>query len=120
MDNDKLFHDWAVTYLKQKLSRSYNDVKINIDGGEKNEFKGRYPDLILGNHGMVLAIMQVETEKTVTSERAEEWKKMSALGAKLIVMVPKASKAKVVELFWKAGIADKAAVGSYEFNVSMP
>jgi len=44
----------------------------------------------------------------VTSERAEEWKKLSGLGAKLI------------ELLWKAGIADKAAVGSYEFNVSMP
>ncbi|MBI4824825.1 MAG: hypothetical protein HY807_00170 [Nitrospirae bacterium] len=120
MDNDKLFHDWAVSYLRQKLSRSYTDVKINLEGGEKNEFKGMYPDLILGNHGMVLAIMQVETEKTVTPEKAEEWKKLSGLGAKLIVMVPKASKAKVIELLWKVGIADKAAVGSYEFNVSMP
>jgi len=120
MDNDRLFHDWAVTYLKQKLSRSYNDVKINIEGQEQNEFNGHYPDLILGNHGMVLAVMEVETEKTVTPERAEEWKKIAGLGAKLIVMVPKASKAKVVELFWKAGIADKAAVGSFEFNVSMP
>jgi hypothetical protein len=119
MDPDKLFHDWAVTYLKQKLSRSYNDVKINLEG-EKNEFNGHYPDLILGNHGLVLAVMEVETEKTVTLERAEEWKKLSGLGAKLIVMVPKASKAKVVELFWKVGIADKAAVGTYEFNVSMP
>ena len=107
MDNDKLFHDWAVSYLKQKLSRSYTDVKINLEGGDKNEFKGHYPDLILGNHGMVLAIMQVETEKTVIPEKAEEWKKLSGVGAKLI------------ELLWKVGIADKAAVGSYEFSVSM-
>lgn len=120
MDQDRLYHDWAVTYLKQKLSRSYNDIKVNLEGEEKNEFKGHYPDLILGNHGMVLAVMEVETEKTVIPEKAEEWKELAGLGAKLIVMVPKASKAKVVELLWKEGIADKAAVGSYGFNVSMP
>ncbi|MBI4844003.1 MAG: hypothetical protein HY809_06745 [Nitrospirae bacterium] len=120
MENDKLFHDWAVGYLKQKLSRSYNDVKINLEGEKKNEFEGHYPDIILGNHGLVLAVMEVETEKSVTPERAEEWKKLATLGAKLIVMVPKASKAKVVELLWKVRLADKAAVGTYEFNVSMP
>ncbi len=120
MDQDRLYHDWAVTYLKQKLSRSYSDIKVNLEGEEKNEFKGHYPDLILGNHGMVLAVMEVETEKTVTPKKAEEWKKLAGLGAKLIVMVPKASKAKVVELLWKEGIADKAAVGSFEFNVNMP
>lgn len=120
MQNEKLIHDWMVSYLKQRLSRNYNDVKVNLEGENKNEFEGRYPDLILGSHGLVLAVMEVETEKSITPEKAEEWKALAGLGAKLIIMVPKASKAKVVDLLWKKGIADKAAVGSYEINVNMP
>lgn len=120
MKNEKLIHDWMVSYLKDRLSRDYNDIKINLEGEKTHEFSGCYPDLILGNHGLVLAIMEVETESSITHEKAEEWKTRSGLGAKLIVMVPRASKAKVIDLLWKQGIADKASVGSYEINVSMP
>jgi hypothetical protein len=35
-------------------------------------------------------------------------------------MVPKTSKAKVVDLLWKNNLVDKAAVGSYDINVNMP
>ncbi len=76
--------------------------------------------MILGNHGFVLAIMEVETEKSVIPEKVEEWKALSGLGAKLIIMVPKAIKAKAFDYLWKAGIADKAAVGSYGININMP
>lgn len=117
--DDKLIHSWMISYLKKKLSRDYDYIKIN-SGDEKNEFNGHYPDLILGNHGLVLAIMLVETDSTITTERANEWKSFSGLGAKLILMVPKHTKAKVIDLLWKEGIADKASVGSYELNVSMP
>ncbi len=119
MKNEKLMHDWMVSYLKDKLSRSYDEVKVNLEE-EKNEFNGHFPDLIMSNQGMVLAIMEIETEGTITSEKAEEWKARSGLGAKLIVMVPKKSKAKVIDLLWKQGLADKASVGSYELNVNMP
>jgi len=120
MKNDKLIHDWMVTYLKDRLSRDYNDIQINLGDDERHEFKGFRPDLILGNHGMVLALMEVETEKSITSEKADEWKKMAGLGAKLILMVPRASKAKVIDLLWKQGLADKTSVGSYELTVNMP
>jgi hypothetical protein len=120
MKNDKLIHDWMVAYLKDRLRRDYDDIKINLGDDEHNEFKGFRPDLILGNHGMVLALMEVETEKSITPEQAEEWKKLAGLGAKLILMVPRASKAKIIELLWKQGLADKTSVGSYELNVSMP
>ena len=120
MDNDKLIHDWLINYLEHRLSRDYKDISINLEGEKKNEFKGHYPDLILGNHGLTLAVMEVETEKSITTEKAGEWKALSGLGAKLIVMVPNASKAKVVDLLWKQGIADKVSVGSYEINVKMP
>lgn len=119
MNNEQLIHNWMVTYLKDKLSRDYNDVKVNLE--EKvHEYKGHYPDLILGNHGLVLAMMEVETEGSITPEKADEWKAMTGQGAKLILMVPKASKAKVVDLLWKRNMADKASVGSYEITVNMP
>ncbi len=120
MINEKLIHDWLVSYLGQKLSRDYREIKVNLDGEKKNEFQGHYPNLVLGNHGMVLSVMEVETEKSITPEKADEWCALAGLGVKLIVMVPKASKARVVDLLWKKGIADKTAVGSYEINVHMP
>jgi hypothetical protein len=119
MKNEKLVHDWMVSHLKERLSRDYNEIKVNLEG-DKNEFKGHYPDMVLGNHGMVLAIMEVETEGSITPEKADEWKDLAGLGAKLILMVPKRSRAKVIDLLWKQGLADKASVGSYEINISMP
>ena len=122
MNNEKLIHDWLVTYLRQRLSRDYKDIKINLEGEKKAEFKGHYPDLILGNHGLILAVMEVETEGSVTPEKADEWSRMigAGLGVKLIIMVPKALKAKALDLLWKKGIADKTAIGSYEISVNMP
>lgn len=120
MKHDNLIHTWMVSYLRSRLSRSYDDVKANIEGEETVEYKGKFPDLILSNHGLVMAIMKVETEGSISSDRAEDWKTLSALGAKLILMVPRRSKAKVVDLLWKHNLVDKAAVGSYEININMP
>ncbi len=122
VQSEKLIHDWIVTHLKQRLLRDYKDISINLDGEKKNEFKRHYPDLILGNHGLVLAVMEVETERSITPEKADEWSRIvgTGLGVKLIVMIPKALKAKTVELLWGKGIADKTAVGSYEINIKMP
>jgi hypothetical protein len=120
MQSDKLIHDWMIAYLRQRLSRDYKEISVNLEGEKNNEFKGHYPDLILGNHGMVLAVMEVETEKSITPEKADEWKALTGLGVKLVIMVPNTSKAKAVDLLWKRGIADKVAVGSYEINVRMP
>ena len=120
MKNEKLIHDWIISYLKDRLTKNYDDVMANLGDEEKSEFKGYYPDLILGNHGMVLALVEVETENSITTEKADEWKKLTGLGAKLILMVPRASKAKVIELLWKQGLADRTSVGSYDINISMP
>jgi hypothetical protein len=120
MQDEKLFHNWMVSYLKGRLKRDYDEVKANIEGKEQNEYKGHFPDLILGNHGMVLALMEVETESTITPDKADAWKQISGLGAKLILMVPKASKAKLIDLLWKKGLADKTAIGSYDININMP
>lgn len=120
MHNGDLIHDWMISYLRNKLSRDYDVIKVNDQGNKRNEFNGHYPDLILENHGLVLAVMEVETEKTISDEKAEEWKALAGLGAKLILMVPKTLKSKVLDILWKNGMADKASVGSYEMNVQMP
>ncbi len=120
MQNGDMIHDWMISYLKNRLSRDYDDIKINLEKDRSNEFNGHYPDLILENHGLVLAVVEVETEKTISAEKAEEWKAMAGLGAKLILMVPRSLKPRVLDILWKSGMADKASVGSYEMNVQMP
>lgn len=111
MDNEKLLHDLIVDYLKQKLSKEYKGIKVNPAGN---------PDLTLSNHGLILAVLEVETENSITPEKAEKWKDMTQAGFKLILMVPKSAKAKVIELLWQKGIADRVGVGSYEIAVNMP
>ena len=120
MQNVDLIHDWMISYLQNKLSRNYDNVKVNRDEDRSNEFNGQYPDLILENHGLVIAVMEVETEKTISADKAELWKTMANLGVKLILMVPKKLKPKVLDILWKNGMADKTSVGSYEMNVQMP
>jgi hypothetical protein len=111
MDSEKLLHDLIVDYLKQKLSKEYKEIKINPAGN---------PDLTLSNHGLILAVLEVETESSITPQKAEKWKEMSQAGCKLILMVPKNAKVKVMELLWQNRIADRVGVGSYEIAVNMP
>jgi len=120
MNHEKLIHNWMVSYLKERLSRDYDDIKVNLYDERKNEYKGHYPDLILSNHGMVLAVMEVETEKSINEQKAGEWKALSSLGVKLILMVPRSAKSKVVDLLWKEGMVEKVSVGTYEISINMP
>ncbi|MBC8413374.1 MAG: hypothetical protein ISR96_04000 [Nitrospira sp.] len=120
MINEQLIHDWMVVYLKEKLSRSYDKVLINLADKKENEFNGIYPDLILSNHGLVMSIIQVETDQGITEANSETWKGLAGKGAKLILMVPKKHKARTIDLLWHSGLADKASIGSYELNVTMP
>ncbi len=111
MDNDKLLHGLIVEHLRQKLSREYKEIKVNPSGN---------PDLILSNHGLVLALLEVETEESINAEKADAWKEMASSGSKLILMVPKNVRVKAMELLWQKGIADKAGIGTYEISVTMP
>jgi len=119
MKKDDLFHDWLVSYLEKRLSRDYKQVQVNYTNDKKHEFKGMHPDLILGNHGMIVAIMEVETEESITPEKAQHWQDMAGKGAKLMLMVPGHLKPKVMDLVWKKGTVDKVSVGSYEISIKM-
>ena len=120
MDSETMFHNWLVDYLKGKLSRDYKDICANPDGDDNEEFKGHFPDLILKNHGMVMAIMEIETEHTISEKQAEYWKELSELSVKLMLMVPDHMKAKVTDRLWNKGIMGNVSVGSYSIKISMP
>jgi hypothetical protein len=119
MPKEEFFHDWLVSYLQQRLAKDYKEVRANYQAEQRHEFNGRYPDLILANQGMVLAIMEVETEESITLEQAEQWKELASLGAKLILMVPNHTRAKVMDLVFQKGLAGKVGVGSYEITIRM-
>lgn len=120
MADYKPIREWMVSYLRKRLSREYQDVKCNSVNERNHEFHGCYPDLILGNHGMVLALVSVETEASINESRADEWKSLAGHGVKVIVMVPGPHKAKVVDLLFQKGIVDKVSVGTYDFTIRMP
>lgn len=109
--DEKLLHNLILDQLKIRLSKEYKEIKINPGGN---------PDLILSNHGLVLAVLEVETESTITPKKAEIWKEIIDSGEKLILIVPKNARVKVMELLWQKGIADRVAVGSYEITINMP
>jgi hypothetical protein len=119
MKKYEFFHDWLVSYLQGRLARDYKEIQANYRDEQQHEFNGYYPDLILANQGMVLAIMEVETEESITPEQAEGWKALAGLGAKLILMVPNHMRPKVMDLVLQKGLAGMVGVGSYEITIKM-
>jgi hypothetical protein len=120
MEYGTLIHEMILEHLMRRLSRDYKEIKINRTGEKKVEYKGLYPDMILGNQGMVLALLEVETAESISEKQAERWKMLSRLGAKLILMIPKEMKVKVTELLWAKGLMDKVSTGIYEISIKMP
>jgi hypothetical protein len=77
--------------------------------------------MVLGNHGMTLALLEVETADSISEKGvAERWKTFSELGVKLILMVPRDMKVKATELLWAKGIMGNVSMGTYEITVTMP
>ncbi len=119
-DTEAVLHDAIAEELKKKLKHHYREIKSNPSGEKLHEFKGQYPDIILSEHGMVLAIVEIETENSITPDKINIWKSLAGSGARLILMVPKVMKPKLASMLWDGGLADKAALGSYEISINMP
>jgi hypothetical protein len=113
-------HEIILEHLKKRLSKEYKEIGINKTGEKKTEYGGHYPDMVLGNHGMVLALLEVETSESISEKRVERWKVLSDLGVKLILMVPKDLKVRATELLWAKGLMGKVSMGTYEISVHMP
>jgi hypothetical protein len=119
-EGEAALHNAILEEIKKRLRFQYKDIKINPLGEKTHEFKSFYPDMILSEQGMVLAVVEVETENSFTPDKIEAWKKLATSGARLILMVPKNLKAKITAALWDSGIATKVALGSYEININMP
>jgi hypothetical protein len=74
MEYGDLIHEMVLEHLRRKLSRDYKEIGMNKKGERIADYKGLYPDMILGNHGMVLAILKVETADSRSEKKPEEWK----------------------------------------------
>ena len=120
MEYGDLIHEMILEHLKRRLSREYKEIGINNPGEKKAEYRSHYPDMILGNHGMVLALLEVETAESISEKGADTWKVLSNLGVKLILMVPKDLKVKATELLWTKGLIGKVSMGTYDISVNMP
>ena len=120
MEYEDLVHKIILEHLKKVLSRDYKEIRVNQLGEKTNAYKDHYPDMILGNHGMVLAILEVETEGSISEKVLERWEPMSKLGVKLIIMVPRDMKVKATDLIWNNGLMGKVSLGTYEIAIKMP
>ncbi len=120
MEYGNLIHEIILEQVKRRLSRDYKEIMVNKQGEQKAEYRGYYPDMILGNHGMILALLEVETAESISEKQAENWGKLSGLGVKLILMVPKDMKVKVTDLLWAKGLMTKVSLGTYEIAITMP
>jgi len=109
-----------IEHLRRMLSRDYKEIGVNKHGEYHVEYKGLYPDMILGNHGIVLSLLEVETAGSISEKQADRWVTLSGLGVKLILMIPKDMKVKVTDLLWAKGLMDKVSIGTYEISIKMP
>lgn len=110
----------VVEQMRRKLSRDFKEITVNKQGEKNFSWQGVYPCMVLGNHGMVVSILEVETRESISGQRADYWKTLAGLGVKLILMVPRDMKVKVTELLWNKGLMDKVSIGTYEISVQMP
>ncbi len=101
----------VIEQLKVRYLRQYSEVLLNRDSE---------PDIILSNHGLKIAAICVETDKTLLEERVSKWKSILEQGLKLLLVVPARSKTKVANLLWDAGMMTQVSVGTYEINISTP
>lgn len=120
MEYADLIHEIILEQVRRKLSKDYKEIGINRAGEKRVEYKGHYPDMVLGNHGMILAILEVETPDSINEKSAERWKTLSDLGVKLILMVPKDMKVKATDFLWQKGLIGKVSIGTYEIAITMP
>lgn len=117
--DEKFLHDWVIRQTKEKFSKLYNEININ-PGGEKNyDFKGFYPDILLGSYGQVVQLIEVETKSTINETRLEYWKKVSELGLQVTVLVPREYLNEARELCWKNGLAAKVKIGSFDVDIQI-
>ena len=115
--DENFLHDWVIRQAQEKFSKLYNEININPGGEQIFEFKGYFPDILLGSYGEVVQIIEVETKSTINESKVDYWKELSELGVQLIILVPKQYQNDLRDICWKSGLAAKVKIGSFDVDI---
>lgn len=110
-DREDMLKNIVIDQLKARFSRQYSEVHVNSDSS---------PHLILSNHGLKIAALCVETEKSLAENRADDWRAIVDGGLKLVLVVPVRLKARVTTLLWDCNLMTEATVGTYDVQINVP
>ncbi len=112
-------HDWVIMTISEKYSRLYTEININPGEEQNFEFNGTYPDVVFINYEQVTQIIEVEMADNINEDRIEHWKKMSDLGAQLVILVPKGSEKKMRNISFDSGLAAKVKIGTFDVDIKI-
>ncbi len=117
--DSNFLHDWVIRTISEKYSRLYTEININPGEEQNFEFNGTYPDVVFINYEQVIQIVEVEMADNINEDRIEHWKKMSDLGAQLVIMVPKGSEKKMRNISFDSGLAAKVKIGTFDVDIKI-
>ena len=112
-------HDWVIRTISEKYSRLYTEININPGEEQNFEFNGTYPDVVFINYEQVTQIIEVEMADNINEDRIKHWKKMSDLGAQLVILVPKGSEKKMRNISFDSGLAAKVKIGTFDVDIKI-
>lgn len=106
-----ILRELVIEHLKERYSRQYSEIIVNKDTA---------PDIVLSNHGLKIAGIFVETDESLTKQKAEIWKSCLNDGIRIIVVVPSKSKTKITSILWDLGLMTDISVGTYDLTINTP
>ncbi len=117
--DEQFLHDWVIRKIKEKNRTIYSEVNINPADEQNFDINGKYPDVVLVNHGQVVNVIEVDTKETVSEDSIEKWKALSELGSKLTLIVPKEDQNKARDLVWKNGLVAKVDIKFFDVQLNI-
>ncbi len=117
--DEQFLHDWVIRKIKEKNSRIYSEININPGDEQNYDLKGKYPDVVLVNHGQVVSVIEVDTKESVDEQSTGKWKALSELGVKLTLIVPKEEQKKARDLVWENGLVAKVDIKFFDVELNI-
>lgn len=117
--DEQFLHDWVIRKIKEKNRRIYSEVNINPADEQNFDINGKYPDVVLVNHGQVVSVIEVDTTETVNEQSIDKWKALSELSVKLTLIVPKEEQNKARDLVWKDGLVAKVDIKFFDLQLNI-
>jgi len=117
--DEQFLHDWVIRKIKEKNRRIYSEVNINPADEQNFDINGKYPDVVLVNHGQVVSVIEVDTKESVDEQSTEKWKALSELGVKLTLIVPKEEQKKARDLVWENGLVAKVDIKFFDVELNI-